>query len=243
LQEQFVLGSQKAPGGRPKGSTAKAKQSLDVKKKRAIDEVAISDSKEKVKFQGKVPDGLFQKICQKVHDDFNIHLDSLKRKKQTILSRVAWNSLHVKSRGARSPMAQVEPIIFEFALWKQEAGQPVTTGEGIALATSLIKNTELERKVQAFQTSGYGKDTWSLSTLCWKRFIRRHTGSLSLAKENRVAACQTEWTAYENVLEMYSLVYDQMVYTGVTRNLPIDEQFWTNNLGEKVQTEAEASGC
>jgi hypothetical protein len=42
---------------------------------------------------------------------------------------------------------------------------------------------------------------------------------------------------------MYSLVYDQMVDAGVARNLPIDEQFWTNNLGEIVQTEAEASGC
>jgi hypothetical protein len=72
LQEQFVLGSRKAPGGRPEGSTAKAKHSLDVNKKRAIDEVVISYSKEKVKFQGKVPDGSFQKICQKVHDDFNI---------------------------------------------------------------------------------------------------------------------------------------------------------------------------
>jgi hypothetical protein len=46
---------------------------------------------------------------------------------------------------------------------------------------------------------------------------------------------------YENVSEMYSLVYEQMVDAGVARNLPIDEQFWTNNLGEIVQTEAEAS--
>ena len=140
-------------------------------------------------------------------------------------------------------MEQVEPVIFEFALWKQEAGQPVTTGEGIALATSLIQNTELERKVQAFQTSRYGNDTWSLSNSYWKGFIRRHGASLSLAKGNRVAACRSEWITYENVLEMYSLVYEQMVDAAVARNLPINEQFWTNNLGERVQTEAEASGC
>jgi hypothetical protein len=85
LQEQFVLGSWKAPGDRPEGSTAKAKQSLDVKKKRAIDEVAISYSKENVKFQAKVPDGSFEKICHKVHDDFKIPWDSLNIKKETIL--------------------------------------------------------------------------------------------------------------------------------------------------------------
>jgi hypothetical protein len=81
-------------------------------------------------------------------------------------------------------MEEVKPIIFKFAIWKQEAGQPVTTGEGIALATSLIKNTELKRKVQAFQSSRYGKDTWSLSNWYWKRFFRRHAKSLSLAKGN-----------------------------------------------------------
>jgi hypothetical protein len=69
-------------------------------------------------------------------------------------------------------------------LWKQEASQVVTTGEGIALATSTIKNTELERKVQAFQTTCYGKDTWSLSNLYWRGFIRQHAESLSLAKGN-----------------------------------------------------------
>jgi hypothetical protein len=141
-------------------------------------------------------------------------------------------------------MEHVKAIIFKFALWKQEAGQPVTTGEGIALATSLIKNTELERKVQAFQTSCYEKDTWSLRNLYWKGFIRRHAESLSLAEGNQVAACQTKWMTYEYVLEMYSLVYyEQMVDAGVARNLPIDEQFWTYNLREIVQTEVEVLGC
>jgi hypothetical protein len=97
LQEQFVIGSRKAPGGRPKGSTAKAKQSLDVKKKRAIDEVAISYLREKDRFQGKVPDrSFFEKICHKVHDDFEIPWDSLNIKKETILSRITQKSLHVK---------------------------------------------------------------------------------------------------------------------------------------------------
>jgi hypothetical protein len=99
LQEQFLIGSRKAPGGRPKSSTAKARQSLDVKKKRAIDEIALSYSKEKDRFQGKVLDRSFQKICHKVHDDFEIPWDSLNIKKETILSPITWKSLHVKTRG------------------------------------------------------------------------------------------------------------------------------------------------
>jgi hypothetical protein len=45
------------------------------------------------------------------------------------------------------------------------------------------------------------------------------------------------------VLEMYSLVYKQMVDAGVARNLPVEESFWTNDSSEPVKTEAEASGC
>jgi hypothetical protein len=48
---------------------------------------------------------------------------------------------------------------------------------------------------------------------------------------------------YKNVLEMYSLVYEQMVDAGVARNLPVEEAFWTNDSSEIVETEADASGC
>jgi hypothetical protein len=140
-------------------------------------------------------------------------------------------------------MEEVEPVIYNFALWKQEAGQPVSSGEGIALPTSLIKNTPLERKVQAFHASRYGKDTWRPTNLCWQGFKRQHAQSLSLARGNQVAACQTEWMTYKNVLEMYSLVYKQMVDAGVTRNLPVKEFSWTNDSSEPVEMEVEASGC
>jgi hypothetical protein len=222
---------------------ARAKQNLKEMKKRAIDEVASCYLKEKVKNGGKVPNGAFKTVVHKVLDAFNIPGARLDINQHTILSRIGRQSLQVNSRGVKSPMEEVEPVIYEFAPWKQEAGQPVSSGEGIVLATSLIKNTPLERKVQAFQASQYGKDTWRLTNLYWQGFMRRHAESLSLAKGNRVAACQSEWTTYENVLEMYSLVYEQMVDAGVARNLPVEESFWTNDSGEIVETEAEASGC
>jgi hypothetical protein len=76
-------------------------------------------------------------------------------------------SLLASSRGVRSPMEKVEPVILKFALWKQEAGQPITSGEGIELATSLIKDTPVELEVQQFQKSRHGKDTWCLTNSYW----------------------------------------------------------------------------
>jgi hypothetical protein len=212
-------------------------------KKRAIDEVALSYVKAKVKNGGKLPNGAFKTIVDEVLDAFNIPEATLDIKQRTILSCISLQSLEVNSWGVKSPIEEVEPVIYECALWKQEAGKLVSSGEGLALATSLIENTPLKGKVQAFQASQYGKDTWRLTNLYWQGFMRRHAESLSLARGNRVAVCQTEWTTYNNVLEMYSLVYTQMVDAGVVRNLPFEEAFCTNDSGEAVETEADASGC
>jgi hypothetical protein len=60
-------------------------------------------------------------------------------------------------------MEKVEAVILKFALWKQEAGQPITSGEGIELATSLINDTPVEMEVKAFQKSRHGKETLGAS--------------------------------------------------------------------------------
>jgi hypothetical protein len=88
-----------------------------------------------------------------VLDAFNIPWARLDINQHKILLRIGQQSLQVNSWGVKSPMEEVELVIYKFAPWKQEAGQPVSSGEGIALATSLIKNTPLERKSQAFQAS------------------------------------------------------------------------------------------
>jgi hypothetical protein len=145
--------TRKPSGGRPKGSTAKAKQNLKEMQKRAIDEVASSYLKAKVKNGGKLLNGAFKTIVHDVLDAFNIPEARLDIKQHTILSCISRQSLKVDSQGVKSPMEVVEPVIYKFALWKQEAGQPISSGEGLALAASLIKNTPLEGKVQAFQAS------------------------------------------------------------------------------------------
>ena len=176
-EECTIVATRKPSGGRPKGTTAKAKQNLNEMKKRAIDEVALSYLKAEVKNGGKVPNGAFKTIVHEVLDAFNIPEARVDIKPRTILSRISRQLLQVSSRGVKSPMEEVEPVIYEFALWKQEAGQPVSSGEGIALATSLIENTPLEGKVQAFQASQYGKDTWRLTNSYWQGFMRWHAKS------------------------------------------------------------------
>ena len=72
--------------------------------------------------------------------------------------------------------------------------------------------------------------------------MRRHALPLSRAKGTRIAACRLEWTTFENILEMYNLIYAHMVDAGLARSLSIEEQFWVNHCGDRVETEEEAFG-
>ena len=54
-------------------------------------------------------------------------------------TRFQRNSLRCSHRGTVSPMASLEPLIFEIALQKGRMNQPLTVGEGLRLSNSLIK--------------------------------------------------------------------------------------------------------
>ena len=242
INEQSNDGDASRKPGQPKGSTGLAKLDLKEKRKIAIDLVATRYSQAKRSNGGKVPLGSFQKIRDEVLKELIIEDENVSINQGTILSRIRRNSLLVDRPGARSPMEKVEPVILKFALWKQEAGQPISSGEGIQLATSLIKGTPIEKEVQAFQKSRHGKSTsWCLTNMYWRLgFMKRNAASLSRAKGNRIAACRAEWTTFENISEMYNLVYDQMVDAGLAKKLSAEDQFWTNHHGIRVETEAEA---
>ena len=228
------------PAGRPLGTTDASIFKGKDDKRKAMDLIATKYIMEQENNQGEnLPPGTYDRICleAKAELSYTGHI-----KKATIIKRVKRKNPVVISCGARSPLELVEPVILEFAVWKQEAGQPITSGDGIELASSLIKGTPTEEDVKSFQKSRHGKDTWILTNNYWQGFMRRHKRQLGLAKGNRVAACRAEWTTYENIAIMYTMVYDQMVNAGVASVLSPADQYWVNQSGDRVGTEAEAYG-
>ena len=72
--------------------------------------------------------------------------------------------------------------------------------------------------------------------------MRRHAKQLQAAKGHLVASNRTEWVTYQNIECMYALVYEQMINSGVARRLPESEHYWTNENGERVESENDAVG-
>ena len=93
------------------------------------------------------------------------------------------------------------------ALWKHEAGQPITPTEGLTLANLFIDQKPIQDKLKVFQASKKKTPTGVLSTKYWQRFMRRHAKQLQAAKGHLVASNFTEWVTYQNIECMYALVY------------------------------------
>ena len=82
----------------------------------------------------------------------------------SIRSHVYRDSLTVnQSRNQPSPVAGIEHVILEVVKWKQEAGQPITTAEGMELSNSLINGKLLQDKLKIFQRSRKKSPTSLLS--------------------------------------------------------------------------------
>ena len=143
--------------------------------------------------------------------------------------------------GPESPASAIEPVILQFAKWKQEANQAMKSSEGLEFANSIIEGSEVKDKIRAHQISSKKNPNGQLAAGWWKGFLHRYRAELKSAKGHRLASSRQDWTTYENIQEMYRLVYEQMVAAGVAVHLPEEDYYFVNQNGE-VCEEADAAG-
>ena len=220
-------------GGRPVGSSRVSIMDHKCKLELATEQIATSYLEERQKNGGTLKRGMFKIIHDEVIKSLDLH--DTKIKQRTILSRIYRNALHVNScQNQTAPLLPIEPFLLQIAMWKQEAGQPITPSEGIQLANSLIDGKPTQERLKEFQTSIRAEPTGLVSAKFWLQFVKRNKEKLEVGKGYRVAGNRTEWVTYENVELMYDLVYEQMVQAGVAKALAPEEYYYVNDKGERV---------
>ena len=230
-------------GGRPRGCTAISIIDRNKKIEIAKDRIAILCSAEKNKNEGCLKRGSYQKIHQAVIKDLQLP-NTCVINRECIKSRLRRQSLHVDAqKNKTTPLLEVEPLLVQFALWKQEANQPITASEGLLMANSLIDGTPIQTKLKTFQSSINAAPTGIVSAKFWSQFLKRNKQKLEVGKGYRVAANRTEWVTYDNIDQMYNLVYEQMVKAGVAKYLLPEDYYYVNDQGEKVESESESVGA
>ena len=178
---------------------------------------------------GKLPTVDFNRICSEVFSEIGLAGEDAHVNRKTILSRISRGNLTVnRQQNKETPLLEIEPILLQFATWKQEAGQPITPTEGLHLANSLISGTAIEQKLKAFQRSIKDTPTGTVSVKFWKQFCKRNSNLLDVNRGYRVANNRTEWVTHLNINHMYDMVYDQMVAAGVARHLPAEDFYYIN---------------
>ena len=230
--------------GRPIGLTHKIIHEEINKKAKARDNIAILYAKERVINGGVLPRHKYKQIHDTVIAELEITDKNFNIKSETIRSRVKRKALEVTpSQNQDLPVAEIEPVLLQLAVWKQQAGQPITQLEGLEFANSLIDGKPLQAKLKTWQASRRMKNlTGLLSYKYWIQFLKRHGKVLDSARGHRVAANRTEWVTYVNVDCMYNLVYEQMINAGIARRLSESEEYWIDENGEKVSSEDNAVG-
>ena len=130
-------------GGRPKGSTNAAKESLCFQKASAITKIT-----NRVKEAQPLQHGQYKTIHNEVIKEAGI---DLKVPYKTVQTRIRRGSAKNCVRGTKSPVEPIEKVVCSFAIQRQEAGQPLTVTEGLDLANSLIQGTEHQERLKEHQ--------------------------------------------------------------------------------------------
>ena len=124
--------------GRPVGSTVSNILDLDSKKRMAANDIAtlclLAQQNNK---NGRLKRNEYKIIHNRIISKYNINeIDpDYSISKSTIDTRIRRKSLSVDAHNnQQSPIAEIEPILNQIVLWKQEAGQPITPTKGLELA-------------------------------------------------------------------------------------------------------------
>eukprot|EP00547_Thalassionema_nitzschioides_P014451 CAMPEP_0194247058 /NCGR_PEP_ID=MMETSP0158-20130606/15950_1 /TAXON_ID=33649 /ORGANISM="Thalassionema nitzschioides, Strain L26-B" /LENGTH=251 /DNA_ID=CAMNT_0038983089 /DNA_START=426 /DNA_END=1178 /DNA_ORIENTATION=+ len=130
-------------GGRPIGSTNKKKESLEEKKMHAKDEIAIrlKTAKKTLSTQKYLAKGSYNRIHEDVAEEFNLLDTNFEVSIRTVASRLRRGTPKGKTKtGPDSPASSIEPVMLQFAKWKQEANQSLKPSEGLVFPSSLRQN-------------------------------------------------------------------------------------------------------
>ena len=115
-------------------------------------------------------------------DDYNV--PSLLVNYKTLYSWMARNNTTPKHWGPVSPVAAMEPILFQICIKMGNDHQPLTSLEGLELANSLIEGKPIQQSLMKFQLTCKREVTGKLGMKYWSAFWEGIQPNLSQNKGN-----------------------------------------------------------
>jgi hypothetical protein len=242
--EIHTLSNSRNRGGRPKGTTKKAKQDEVESLDKAITAASLAYAHALTnKSTLRLPRGTVDTCIAIAKKDHSIP-DDVKISKETVLSRV--KRRNEEGLRVQSPMPWViEKILVGCCIAAKHIGFPLRQATFLQLANSLIQQTNFERDIIAWKVKcnafkDAAEQGAQLGKKYYENFMKRHAKYLTSVKGHKVDSTRAEWCTYENFRLMYDDVYAYMVEAGVAENL-IEPAYFDKD-GNQVATSDEAVG-
>ena len=214
-------------GGRPTGSTADSKVDMKTRYKKCMNEITMNYEAEKMKYKAlkkRLPKNYLKNLIEEKKKSFAINADI---NMDTIRTRVKQNCLTPAHPGTPSPLAAAEEALVQICIQMVNIRQPLTVSESLKLINDLIDSTEIQSKLQEFQNirklNSCAGSNGTVGKSYWRGFMRRHGHKIVSKRGERFASNRANWTTYENIEQMYDIIYDQMVEArvAVARDSPV----------------------
>jgi hypothetical protein len=228
--------------GHPKGTTNAKKAEDKAKLTRCIEMISIMyhSERQNVKAEtggkGRVKKGFLNELIDEQKKEHGV-IEFISP--DTIRTRVDRGRLTVKHRGTVSPVEELENYLVSVAIQMCKINQPLSCGEALALANCFIDGKPMQERLAEFQMRRkLGKKGFQYGTLTqgwWYGFLKRNAFRIVTKRGEKFACMRSNWTTYENIAQMYDVIYDEMVDAGVAVYLEV--KIFTDREGNVVDEE------
>ena len=175
--------SKRSKGGRPVGTTMKAKEERKINTFKAKNEIAkrFSAVKRNNKI-GKVRNGTLKQIIKQVKNEFNVNNAEISPsairqrfyRKREVCHHVA---------GHISPLERIESSVIAIVIHMARIRQSLCPSEGLRLVNSLIKDTDIQNELVAWKQKYSNNNSPTVGLGYWSRFMKRNKDKIVSKKE------------------------------------------------------------
>ena len=229
-------------GGRPKGTNKNNKRLVENAILAAKNEIVHLYQAERTKKQinERVQKGCLQRIINAVKtkrniEDKQITLNCIKQRLKQNRNAYVTNL----APGPTSPLHDVETVGIQLIITMSRVGQSFTSGQGLELMNSLIKDTPHQEKLNEWRQEQGLEQDGQVGYSYWQGFLKRNSHMIKSTKGVKYELNRKRWTTYSNFLQMYELIGEEMIGAGVAQKI---EPVWMNSKGDVVDEE-NAVGC
>ena len=141
----------------------------------------------------------------------------------TIRSRLKFNrKVIVQQEGNTSPLLKLENIAVDLLIKCGEMNQPLSCEQGLGLIRSLVKNDTMKQEISSWIRKNChpkSEDEELIGAGYWRNFMKRNKDKLQSKRGKLFPQSRDDWCTYDNLKEMYDMIYDLLTKAGVAKIL------------------------